>query len=69
MPKLLLLALIALACIGYSYLCFFKPEKVKWVSTNPMNGNYYREVNTLHAYGFGITGLILLLVVVVKLLN
>jgi hypothetical protein len=69
MHDALLPGLISLACLGWSYLCFFKPEKVKWNFTSPLSGNYYREINTLHAFGAGFMGVVCLIVAIYKLFH
>ena len=69
MVNLLLMLLISVATLGWSYLCFFKPETVKWNFTNPWNGNYYREANTFHAFLCAFMGLICSGVFVFKLIH
>ncbi len=69
MSKLLVFFLVSVICLGYSYLCFFRKDKLIWAVTNPINGNSYTEFLTLHALISLIIGAVSLIFLVSELLH
>ncbi len=69
MLNILLLGLASVVCLGYSYLCFFRKDKVAWTVTSPISGNFYSEFLTLHAVISLVIGLVSLIFLLSKLFH
>ena len=55
--------------LSYAIICLVKPEWVEWVVANPINENKYASALKIHAFIFGIIGVVFVVGLVYKISN